>query len=148
MDIATLAALAGNAVVTAAATDAWEDVRRKVARLFGRGEADPTIERRLDDSWRQLTAARSTGVLDRAQADLARDWSVRLKDLLADYPDAEAELVALVENIGPAVVAAADHSIASAGDTNVKADHAGVAAGIVHGNVITPGPTIPGPEGG
>ena len=114
LDIATLVAQAGNALVTAAVTDAWEGVRHKIACLFGHGEADPTMERRLDDSWRQLSAARSTGELGQVQEDLARDWSVRLKDLLADCPDAEAELVALVEDIRPAVAAATDHSVASA----------------------------------
>jgi hypothetical protein len=45
VDIAVLAALAGNAVVTAAVTDAWEDVRLKIASIFGRGRTDPQIDR-------------------------------------------------------------------------------------------------------
>ena len=60
MDVATLAALAGNTLVTAAVTDTWEDVRHKVARLFGRGKSDPKIEQKLNDTWRQIDAARPT----------------------------------------------------------------------------------------
>jgi hypothetical protein len=38
MDVTALAALAGNTVVAAAVTDAFEGVRGRVARLFGRGK--------------------------------------------------------------------------------------------------------------
>ena len=37
-----LATLAGNTVVTAAVTDAWEAARDKFARLLGRGDPDKT----------------------------------------------------------------------------------------------------------
>jgi hypothetical protein len=148
MDVATLAALAGNTLVTAAVTDAWEDVRHKVARLFGRGKADPKIERKLDDTWRQLDAAQPTGELEQVQADLARDWTVRLKDLLADYPDAEAELTALVEEIKPAIGAAADHSVAAGRDLNVSADHGSVAGGVIEGNVTITDPIGTGSASG
>jgi hypothetical protein len=148
MEVAALAALAGNTLVTAAVTDAWEDVRHKVARLFGRGKSDPKIEQKLDDTRRQLDAARPTGELERVQADLARDWAVRLKDLLADYPDAETELAALVEEIKPAIAAAADHSVAAGRDVNVSADHGSVAGGVIDGDVTMQGPSSPGPAGG
>ena len=54
-----LAALAGNTVVAAATTDAWEAARRKFARLLGRGDPDKTkaAERRLEDTRDQLTKA-------------------------------------------------------------------------------------------
>ena len=37
-----LASLAGNTVVAAAATDAWENARHGLARLLGRGDPDRT----------------------------------------------------------------------------------------------------------
>ena len=49
MDISSLVALAGNTLVAAAVTDAWEDVRQKIARLFGRGQPDPGAERSRRD---------------------------------------------------------------------------------------------------
>jgi hypothetical protein len=54
-----LAALAGNTVVTAAVTDAWESTRKGFARLLGRGDPDKTeaAERRLEETHDQLIQA-------------------------------------------------------------------------------------------
>ena len=135
--------MAGAALVQAIVTDGWEGVRHRVARLFGRGKPDPAIERRLDATREQL-AATSPAELERAQATLAAQWQTRFEDLLAEHPDAEAELAALVEELQPVIASAADHSVAAAGDVNVKADRGGIAAGVIHGDVST-GPTRPGP---
>jgi hypothetical protein len=51
-----LAALAGNTLVAAAVTDAWESARHKTARLFGRGQQDPATERRFNATRERLTA--------------------------------------------------------------------------------------------
>jgi hypothetical protein len=61
MDIDALAALAANTVVAAAVTDAFEGLRAKVARVFGRDKPDPGTQRRLDATRRQLTAATGAG---------------------------------------------------------------------------------------
>jgi hypothetical protein len=144
MDAATLAALAGNALVTAAVTDVWEDVRHKIARLFGRGQPDSQIERRLDATREQL-AATDPDELEGAQVIQAAQWTTRFGDLLADHPEADAELRALVAEIQAAVpVTATDHSVAAGRDLSVQADRGGVAAAVIHGDV-TSGPTGPGP---
>ena len=57
MSISDLATVAGNSLVAAAVTDAWEAARHGFARLFGRGEPDPAMERRLTVTRSQLTAA-------------------------------------------------------------------------------------------
>lgn len=144
MDIAALVALAGNTLVTAMVTDAWEDVRGKIARLFGRGQLDLGTERRLDATRGQLGAA-SSAELEQVRAILAAQWATRLADLLDEHPDAEADLRALVEEIRalPAV-AASGHSIVAGRDIRITADRGGFAAGVVHGNVSPPGPTLPG----
>jgi hypothetical protein len=144
MDPVTLAALAqaaSNALVTAMVTDAWEDVRHKIARLFGRGQPDRQIERRLDTTRDQLIAA-APGELEQVQAALAGQWQTRFTDLLADHPDAEAELDALVKEIHTNVVATG-HSAAAGRDVIAEADRGGFAANVVHGDV-TMGPTSPG----
>ena len=102
--VVALAAMAAAALVQAMVTDGWEGVRHKVARLFGRGQPDVAIERRLDATRDQLTAA-SPGELETVQAALAAQWETRFADLLADHPDAEAELAALVKEIRPTVTA-------------------------------------------
>jgi hypothetical protein len=144
-----LAALAGNTVVAAATTDAWEAARRKFAQLLGHGDPkkEQLADRRLEETRQQLEGA-SGQELEKAQADLKKVWQLRLQDLLEEDPGVEAELRALVEEVRaqlPAgVVSAADHSVASGRDVNISASEGGVAAGVIHGDV-TPGPTLPGP---
>lgn len=145
-----LAALAGNTVVSAATTDAWEAARRKFAQLLGHGDRDRTrlAESRLDQTRQQLEAV--TGQeLERAQAELGRAWQVRLQDLLEEDPSIEADLRALVQEIQDAlpagVVLATGHAVAAGRDVNISADRGSVAAGQIHGSVAPPNPTGPGP---
>jgi hypothetical protein len=137
-----LAAMAAAALVRAMVTDGWEGVRKKVARLFGRGRPDVAIERRLDATRDQLTAA-TPGGLERVQAALAAQWETRFADLLADHPDAEADLAALVNEIKPTVTAV-NHSVAVGGNVTATA-RSGVAANVIDGDVHT-GPIRPDPE--
>jgi hypothetical protein len=148
-----LAALAGNTVVTAAVTDAWESARKGFARLLGRG--DPAkirlAEERLAETRGQLTQA--TGAdMESARAALEAQWMTRMRDLLEEDPGVEADLRALVEEIRaglPAgMVAAADHSVAAGRDVNITASDGGTAAGVIHGNVAPPNPPSPGPAAG
>jgi hypothetical protein len=96
MDIDALAALAANTVVAAAVTDAFEGLRAKVARVFGRDKPDPGIQRRLDATRRQLTDATREDVKS-SQAAQARQWETRFADLLADHPEAAGELQVLLD---------------------------------------------------
>ena len=139
--IVALAATAAAALVQAMVTDGWEGVRHKVAQLFGRGQPDVAIERRLDAARDQLTAV-PPDELEKVQRALALQWETRFADLLADHPDAEAELAALVKDIKPPVTAA-DHSVAAGGNVTATAKTGGVAANVIHGDVRT-GPTRPG----
>jgi hypothetical protein len=145
-----LAALAGNTVVAAATTDAWEAARKGFARLLGRGDPDRTkaAERRLEETHEQL--AEATGAdLERIRAAVEAQWVTRLADLLEDDPAVEADLRALVQEIQVQVstgtVSAADHSVAAGRNVNITASGSGVAAGVIHGNVAPPNPTGPGP---
>jgi len=145
-----LAALAGNTVVAAASTDAWEAARHKFARLLGRGDPDKTkvADRRLEETHDQLTSAPGAD-LERVRAALEAQWTTRLADLLEDDPGVEADLRALVEQI-QAQVSAAGHSVAAGRDMNVSggvniADRGGVVARDVHGGISTGNPTQPGP---
>ena len=113
MDVAAIEALASTAstaLVTAVVTDSWEKIRRKVATIFGRGKPDPQIERALDATHAKLATAAATD-FDSVRADLASRWTGRFEDLLATYPDAEAELTALIREIEGTAPTAADHSV-------------------------------------
>lgn len=98
MDIGALTALAGNALVNAAVTDAFEGMRAKLARLFGRGRADPGTEHRIDETRQQLMVAPQGQAAGALEAE-ARQWQARFADLLADHPEAEAEVRALVAEL-------------------------------------------------
>lgn len=145
-----LATLAGNTVVTAAVTDAWETARTGFARLLGCGDPAKTklADERLAETHDQLTQA--TGAdLEQTRAALEAQWVTRMRDLLEEDPGVEADLRALVEEVQaqlPAeTVAAADHAVAAGRDANISADRGGIAAGVIHGNVAPPGPIRPGP---
>jgi hypothetical protein len=144
-----LATVAGNTVVTAAVTDAWEAAKKGFARLLGRGDPDKTkaAERRLEEAHDQL--AQATGAdLERVRAALKAQWTTRLADLLEDDPGVEADLRALVDQI-QAQVSAADHAVAAGRDMHVSggvniADRGGVVARDVEGGISTGNPPTPG----
>jgi hypothetical protein len=105
-------------------------------------------ERWLAQTQQQLAAA-AGAELDRAREGQAERWAGRFADLLDEDPGVEGELRALVEEVAarlPAgAVSAADHSVAAGRDVNITALGGGMAAGVVHGNVAPPNPTLPGP---
>lgn len=142
-DLMTLAAVAAQSVVAAAATDAWEGLRTKIARLFGGGEAESQIERRLDATRGQLTAA-SDAELAQTRSAQTEAWKVRFADLLADHPEAIEDLAALVKAMTSKVSHGRDYSVVGGRDIAAKADHGSAAAIVVHGNIALD-PTIPGP---
>jgi len=120
--------------------------------VLGRGDAkkEQLADKRLEETRQQLASV-SGQELEKARADLAKAWQVRMADLLEEDPGVEAELRALVEEVRtqlPAgVVSAADHSVAAGRDVNISAAQGGVAAGVIHGDAAPPGPTRPGPVG-
>jgi hypothetical protein len=148
--VVALAALAGNTVVTAAVTDAWESARQGFARLLGRGDPAKTklAGERLAETRDRLTQAAGEDA-EQARAALEAQWVTRMRDLLEEDPGAEADLRALVQEIQallPAgAVSAADHAVAAGRDVTISADRGGIAAGVIHGTVAPPGPTHPGP---
>lgn len=147
-----LASLAGNTVIAAATTDAWEAARHKFARLLGRGDPkqEQLAERRLEETHQQLTRPGGAD-MEQARAALAERWAGRLADLLEERPDAEADLRVLVREIQEALPAgmasAADHAVAAGRDITITAYGGAVAAGVIHGNVAPPNPTQQGLAG-
>ena len=93
---------AANTIVATSVSDAFEELRAKVARIFGRDKPNPGMQRRLDATRQQLAAAGPED-LESAQARQVRQWETRLADLLADHPDVAAELQALIAEFRPAL---------------------------------------------
>jgi len=102
--LAALAAAGGTAVVTAAATDAWQTAKEGFSRLLGRGDFGRTavVEQQLEASHAQLEAAEGADVRARTVEQAA--WTARLEDLLIERPQAAAELRQLIQQIGQASV--------------------------------------------
>jgi hypothetical protein len=145
--LVALATLAGNAVVTAVTTDAWESLKGKFVHVLGRGnpKSEQLAEGRLEET-REVLARASDTDLDRVRAAQADRWAGRLADFLEESPDAADELQRLVDEVQalpPGVVSAADHSIAAGRDMTIRAEDGSVAAGVIDGSV-TLGPTFPG----
>lgn len=141
--LTALALRAGNTVVAAATTDAWEAARRRFARLLGRGgplQEQLAVER-LEEMHEQLAGAAGAD-LEQTRAAQVQRWTSRLADLLEVDPGIEAELRALVEQIRAALptgrVSAADHSYTAGRDMNISASDGGTAAGVIHGDVALP----------
>jgi hypothetical protein len=138
-DLVALASLAGNTVVAAAATDAWETVRKGIVQLFGRGgkRRAQMAGSWLDTAQAQL-AALSEAELERARVALAQRWADRLADLIEEDPAAADGLKLLVGKVQaqlPTVVLSAVNYSAVAGrDQNIAAD-SGVAAGLMQDSV-------------
>jgi hypothetical protein len=98
MDVTDLASLAANTVVAATVTDAYDGIRDRVARLFGRGDSDPATARRLDVTRAELSEATAAGA---EQVRIAHEtqWQVRFADLVEVYPEAAGELARLAAEI-------------------------------------------------
>jgi hypothetical protein len=145
-----LAQFAGQTVAAAAVTDVWEAVRGRFARLIGRGDKPKTeaAERWLAQTHEQLTAA-GAGDLDQVRQAAAERWAGRFADLLDEDPSLADGLRALAEEVTALIpagsVSAAGYSVAAGRDVRVTASDGSVAAGVIHGDVTPPGPTLPGP---
>ena len=149
LELLALAALAGQTVVAAAATDAWESTKRGFAQLFGRGDQGRAelAERRLEDTRNQLEAVPGPE-LEQARRQLEAAWKTRLVDLLEEHPDAADDLQDLIDHIRAQLptraVSASGHGVAAGGDVNINASQGSVAAGTIQGNVAPPNPFPPG----
>jgi predicted LPLAT superfamily acyltransferase len=84
---------AGTALVTAMATDAWEQARTGAVTLWRRvrPEQADTVEKELAEVRAQMLAARHDGDMDTERA-LAGSWQVRLQQLLREDPALAGEL--------------------------------------------------------
>jgi hypothetical protein len=114
--LAALAALAGRTVVAAVVAER-EPAMDRFAMLAGRGDPGRVrvVERWLAETREQLVAAAGPD-LEPTRAALEARWEMRLADLLEQDPGVEADLRALVGEVGTALpggVAAAGHSVAA-----------------------------------
>jgi hypothetical protein len=101
--IGQLAATGATTLIAAMASDLWEQVRNRVARLFGRGDPrqEAAVSERLDLAQRDLTAG------PQPAPDLLREheieWRGALRLLLAQHPETQHELQRILAEYGQQV---------------------------------------------
>jgi hypothetical protein len=80
--------------------DAWEGAKRAVSALFGRSQAElgATVEGELEESQRELVAARQQGD-DETETELVAEWRGRLRQLLVANPEIAPALRDLVSEL-------------------------------------------------
>ncbi|GAA2912061.1 hypothetical protein GCM10020221_04700 [Streptomyces thioluteus] len=97
-ELAELAASGATTLVGLMVTDAWSQVRGRVARFFARGEDDEVAV--VDDELRrdaeELTAGDAPAV-----AAVEDRWRERLRRALLDNPEAAAELRRILAELDP-----------------------------------------------
>ncbi|SEG56489.1 hypothetical protein SAMN05216223_106280 [Actinacidiphila yanglinensis] len=99
-ELAGLASSGATALVGLMVSDAWGQVRGRLAAFFARGGDPGGIDRQLQDSHAALVGAREAGDEDTA-ADVADEWRARLRRVLRADPGAADELRSLLAELAP-----------------------------------------------
>ncbi|MET8943794.1 hypothetical protein ABZX30_09435 [Streptomyces sp. NPDC004542] len=107
------------------ATDAWEQVKQRLVRLFARAEEAAAVGRDLDESRDALAAAAGTPDEEDLVSDVTAMVRLRLRRLLRQDPAAADELRRLLQELTP-----------SAEDGETGAVHNSITGGTQYGPVI------------
>ncbi|MEV1049487.1 hypothetical protein [Streptomyces sp. NPDC049916] len=99
-ELMTLAASGATTVVGLMATEAWTQVRGRVARFLSRGENPEAADVQLEVSRAELAAARADAD-EVTAADIEAEWRTRLRRALHADPEAAGELRALLDELAP-----------------------------------------------
>jgi hypothetical protein len=138
MDALVLAA--ASAVVTAMATDGWQQAREAMVKLWRRSRPGhvPAIETDLEETRAEVITARSVG--DRAAEEgLVADWQRKLRRLLDADPDLEIELQRVLdEELAPLLPAGDQARLTNIQNITASAPGA-IAQGAIFGTVINYG---------
>ncbi|WP_327110894.1 hypothetical protein OG206_00210 [Streptomyces sp. NBC_01341] len=153
--LTALAAAGGTAVATAAGTEAWAEVRRAVARWFGRGDAqrEQTELERLE---RGAAVLRDSGPAELEGARVRQEalWQARIEAVLEGLNEAERNQAAdqlrqlLTVYVPRGGVSAGPGGLTAGGDVTIRAEGGSVAAGVIHGGAHTGHPSAPDPSQG
>ncbi|MFH8693039.1 hypothetical protein [Streptomyces chartreusis] len=150
--LVALASAAGAAVAAAAGTDAWQGLRERVARIFGRADRaeERVVLERLDGVIVELERAGAEHQ-EQARARVVAAWGARFQDLLEDADgESRPELVRRIDELvgygrlSSGGTSAGERGLAVAGSVDIRADRGSVAGGVM-GDVTIGNPQRPGP---
>ncbi|MFF0711337.1 hypothetical protein ACWEVM_07420 [Streptomyces bauhiniae] len=125
-ELAALVTSGATTVVGLMATEAWEQARQRLVRLFARGGTTTAVDGELDELRGQLVAAAGSPDEEELAGDVTGTVRTRLRGLLRQDVTAADELSAFVDEFAPLLNGAA------AGNTV----HNSVTGGTVHGPVV------------
>ncbi|MGX1759303.1 hypothetical protein ACWIG5_20690 [Streptomyces lydicus] len=103
-ELATLAATGATTLVGLMVSEAWTQVRGRVARFFARGDDTALPDEQLAASREELIAARDAADPDTA-GDVEEEWRLRLRRTLRADPAAAEELRLLLDELAPRAAA-------------------------------------------
>ncbi|WP_432155856.1 hypothetical protein [Streptomyces sp. bgisy153] len=93
----TVASTSANALVSLMTTDLWDRAKSGVAKLYARlSKSSEAVALELEQSRLELRSSAERADLDETTTELQQMWKGKFRRLLADYPDATAELAELV----------------------------------------------------
>ncbi|MFF3663677.1 hypothetical protein [Streptomyces olivochromogenes] len=154
-EVLALAASGGAAVVAAAGTDVWQELRQTVAGWFGRGDAGRE-RRELERLDRTADVLRASGPDVAEQTRIRQEgvWQERFTTALENLDEADRRRA--VEQLRALLSAAAQLSASSAGaggmavgrDAHFRATDGGLTVGVVNGGVNMNTPSKPDPAQG
>lgn len=98
----TLIGTGATTVVGLMVTDAWEQARQRVVRIFARGGATDAVAGELEESRTSLIAAMGTPDQEELTSDMTAAVRLRLRRLLEQNPGAAEEIRCLVDEFAPA----------------------------------------------
>ncbi|WUH95913.1 hypothetical protein OG900_25330 [Streptomyces sp. NBC_00433] len=134
-ELAAPATSGATTVVGLMASDAWAQVRGRLARFFARDGQAGAVDAELEQSRQEPAAARAAGD-DLAAGDVEAEWRTRLRRTLGADPAAAEELRLLLAELN-----AADPACQA--PTSIVHDN--VSGGVNHGVVMRAGISASGP---
>jgi hypothetical protein len=124
--LSALAMSGATALVTAAATDSWKEIRAGFRKWFGNGDQnrEHLAERRLDEVATMIEQA------DESAREGVRDtqilaWRTRLADLLEEKPDQAEELRTLIGRVEAVLPDALEARVTAMGTGSVTTANSG-----------------------
>ncbi|MFE9181438.1 hypothetical protein ACFYN5_34970 [Streptomyces sp. NPDC007126] len=153
--LTALAAAGGTAVVQAAGTDAWTELRQAVARWFGRGDRQrERVElERLDQSAGELEMTEAA-MVERERIRQEAAWQTRIEAVLENLDDTERAQAAeelrnlLAQHTPQGGALAGQGGLAVGGNVDIRAEQGSIAAGVIHGGAHIGRPPAPDPTQG
>ena len=153
--LAELAVTGGTAVVQAAGTDAWVELRQAMARWLGLGvsQREQTELERLDQTAAALQTTDETEA-ERERIRQEASWQARIEARLENLESAERDEAAdqlrvlLAQLAVPGLESVGLSELAKGGNVDIRADRGSIAAGLIHGGAHVGNPSRPDPSQG